>query len=248
MQVVSDWFRWLNTTHGVNFSVFYDAFDGQRFVTGLKTTIWLSIACIVLSLIVGVIGAWLQGSRSILARGSVRVFVEVLRNTPPLIQLLFCYFALGTLLPLIPNGTGGQEPLLSNVGWAIVAFSLFAGAHNIEIFRSGIDAVPTSMREAAESLGYSRLQIFLHVVFPLAFRISLPALNNNLVNLVKTTTLAYAIAVPELLYASAQVWSETLNVKEMMNVLLVTYLLLVAVVVWGMEALERRLRIPGYNI
>jgi polar amino acid transport system permease protein len=149
---------------------------------------------------------------------------------------------------MIPDGSGGRQPLLSNVGWAIVAFSLFAGAHNIEIFRAGIDAVPTAMREAADSLGYSRLQVYRHVVFPLAFRISLPALNNNLVNLVKTTTLAYAIAVPELLYASAQVWSETLNVKEMMNVLLVTYLLLVAVVVWGMGALERRLRIPGYNI
>ncbi len=248
MQAVADWFRWLNGAYGINFSIFYDSFDAQRFATGLKTTIWLSVACIVLSLVVGVVGAWLQGSRSIVVRGLVRAFVELLRNTPPLIQLLFCYFALSTLLPMIPDGSGGRQPLLSNVGWAIVAFSLFAGAHNIEIFRAGIDAVPTSMREAADSLGYSRLQVYRHVVFPLAFRISLPALNNNLVNLVKTTTLAYAIAVPELLYASAQVWSETLNVKEMMNVLLVTYLLLVAVVVWGMGALERRLRIPGYNI
>lgn len=248
MQAIADWFRWLNSAYGINFSIFYDSFDAQRFLTGLKTTIWLSVACIGLSLVVGVIGAWLQGSRSRLVRGLVRAFVELLRNTPPLIQLLFCYFALSTLLPMVPDGAGGRQPLLSNVGWAIVAFSLFAGAHNIEIFRSGIDAVPSSMREAADSLGYSRLQVFRHIVFPLAFRISLPALNNNLVNLVKTTTLAYAIAVPELLYASAQVWSETLNVKEMMNVLLVTYLLLVAVVVWGMGALERRLRIPGYNV
>ena len=162
--------------------------------------------------------SWLQGGRSKVVKGAVRVFVEVLRNTPPLIQLLFCYFALSSVLPMIPDGAGGRQPLLSNIGWAIVAFSLFAGAHNIEIFRSGIDAVPTSMREAAESLGYSRFQVYRHVVFPLAFRISLPALNNNLVNLVKTTTLAYAIAVPELLYATAQIWSETLNVKEMMKI------------------------------
>jgi polar amino acid transport system permease protein len=248
MSGIADWFRWLNSAYGINLSIFYDSFDGNRFLLGLKTTIWLSVACIVLSLIIGVIGAWLQGARSLLVRGLVRGYVEILRNTPPLIQLLFFYFALSTMLPLVSDGAGGRQPLVSNVGWAIIAFSMFAGAHNIEIFRSGLDAVPSAMQEAAESLGYSRLQIYLNIVFPLAFRISLPSLNNNLVNLVKTTTLAYAIAVPELLYASAQIWSETLNVKEMMNILLVTYLLLVAVVVWGMGWLEKRLRIPGYSI
>jgi polar amino acid transport system permease protein len=248
MQALADWFRWLNSAYGINLSIFYDPFDGGRFLTGLRTTIWLSAACIVLSIVAGIVGAWLQGSRSRTVRGLVHFYVEVFRNTPPLIQLLFFYFALGTLLPMVPDGSGGRQPLISNVGWALITFSLFAGAHNVEIFRSVIDAVPKAMREAAESLGYSRLQIYVRIVFPLAFRISLPALNNYLVNLVKTTTLAYAIAVPELLYASAQIWSETLNVKEMMNILLVVYLLLVAVVVAGMERLERRLRIPGYNV
>lgn len=248
MQSIADWFRWLDSAYGINLSIFYDPFDGRRFLTGLQTTIWLSAVCIALSIVAGILGAWLQGSRSRLVRGLVHGYVEVFRNTPPLIQLLFFYFALGTLLPTIPDGAGGRQALVSNMGWAIVTFTLFAGAHNVEIFRSGIDAVPTAMREAAESLGYSRLQIYFRIVFPLAFRISLPALNNNIVNLVKTTTLAYAIAVPELLYASAQIWSETLNVKEMMNILLVVYLLLVAVVVAGMERLERRLHIPGYNV
>ena len=98
-----------------------------------------------------------------------------------------------------------------------------------------------------KSLGYSRLKAYIHVVLPLAFRISLPALNNNLVNLVKTTTLAYAIGVPELLYAAAQIWSEQFNVWEMMIVLLVTYVVLVGVLVWGMARWERALRIPGYD-
>ena len=68
-------------------------------------------------------------------------------------------------------------------------------------------------------------------MLPLAFRISLPALNNNLVNLVKTTTLAYAIAVPEMLYVSSQIWSDALNVPEMMNVLLLCYFALVGLLV-----------------
>jgi polar amino acid transport system permease protein len=85
------------------------------------------------------------------------------------------------------------------------------------------------------------------VVLPLAFRISLPALNNNLVNLIKTTTIAYAIAVPEMLYVANQIWSDESNVPEMMNVLLIVYVSLVGILVWIMGRWERALRIPGYT-
>jgi polar amino acid transport system permease protein len=137
---------------------------------------------------------------------------------------------------------------VSNVTWAIVSLSFFAGAFNVEIFRSGIEAVPRTTVEAAESLGFSRLRTYLFIVFPLAFRISLPALNNNLVNLVKTTTLAYAIAVPEMLYMSSQIWSDELNVPEMMNVLLICYFALVGVLVYAMHRWERAIRVPGFGV
>ncbi|MXZ81456.1 MAG: ABC transporter permease subunit, partial [Gammaproteobacteria bacterium] len=112
----------------------------------------------------------------------------------------------------------------------------------------GIEAVPESTREAAESLGYSRLQTFQHVVFPLAFRVCLPALNNNLVNLVKTTTQAFAIAVPELLYQSVSIWNDFPSAQNpTMLLLFVVYILLVAILVFGMHRWERAMRIPGYG-
>jgi polar amino acid transport system permease protein len=245
---IGDWFHWLDQTYGINLSIFYDSYDRGRFLVGVVTTLELSVACTALSVAVGILGAWLQGSRSPWVRAIVRGYIEFFRNTPPLIQLLFFYFAVGALLPTLSDGAGGSEPLISNLGWAIISFSLFAGAHNVEIFRAGIEAVPRTMREAAAGLGLTRFQVFRLIVFPLALRISFPAFNNNIVNLVKTTTLAYAIAVPELLYASAQIWSEDFNVKEMMNVLLLAYLLLVALVVWGLNAIERRMRIPGRTL
>jgi len=247
MQAVADWFKWLANTHGINISIAYDAFDRSRFLTGLSTTIWLSVVCIVLSILVGLVGAWLQGARSRAVRAGVSAFVQFFRNTPPLVQLAFFYFAVSAALPTVTDRFGAQVPLVDNVGWAIISFSLFAGAFNIEIFRSGIEAVPTATTEAAESLGYTRMQSYVYVVLPLAFRICLPALGNNLVNLTKTTTLAYAIGVPEVLYAAAQVWSEVLNVREMMFVLLVSYVVMVAVLVGLMQRWERALRIPGYN-
>ena len=247
MEGIADFFRWLNDARGINLSIFYDALDRSRFLEGLWTTVWLSLICTVLSLVIGIVGAWLQGVRFSAVRGLVQAYIQFFRNTPPLVQLFFFYFAIGNQLPHVADEHGMQVPPISNVGWAILSLSLFAGAFNIEIFRSGIEAVPRAMVEAAESLGYSRLGVFRHVLLPLAFRISLPALNNNLVNLVKTTTLAYAIAVPELLYAAAQIWSEVLNVREMMNVLLVTYVALIAILVGVMARWERALRIPGYN-
>lgn len=248
MDAVATFFRWLADAHGYNFSIFYDSLDGQRFLRGLWTTIELSGICLVLSVVIGVVGAWLQGSRLVITRRVVQGYIQFFRNTPPLVQLFFFYFAVSSVLPHVSDGRGGFEPPVTGFGWAVISFSFFAGAFNVEIFRAGIQAVPRATVEAAEALGYSRLKAYIHIVLPLAFRISLPALNNNLVNLVKTTTLAYAIAVPELLYAAAQIWSEVLNVREMMNVLLVTYVVLVGVLVHAMARWERAMRIPGYSV
>jgi polar amino acid transport system permease protein len=241
MQIVWDWFRRLNDATGINLTIFYDAFDRGRFVSGLWTTVELSVVCILLSVAIGVAGAWIQGSRLRVARTLVYWYIQAFRNTPPLVQLYFFYFGLGSLLKV------GGGPLVSNVTWAIVSLSFFAGAFNVEIFRAGVEAVPQTTVEAAESLGFSRAQAYLRVVLPLAFRISLPALNNNLVNLVKTTTLAYAIAVPEMLYVSSQIWSDELNVPVMMNVLLICYLALVGVLVYLMHRWERAIRLPGFG-
>jgi polar amino acid transport system permease protein len=138
-----------------------------------------------------------------------------------------------------------RQPLIGGFAWACVSLILFAGSFNVEIFRSGIEAIPVATTEAAESLGYTRLQTYRYIVLPLALRICLPALTNNLVNLVKTTTLAYAIAVPEMLYVSNQIWSESENVPEMMVVLFVIYIALVGVLVAAMHGWERALRVPG---
>jgi polar amino acid transport system permease protein len=247
MDAVAEWFRWLYETTGLNFTIFYDPYDRQRFVDGLQMTVFLSVVAIVLSLVIGAVGAWLQGAPSRILRHGVNGFVVLFRNTPPLVQIFFFYFGLGALLPATYNEIGLREPFLTNVQWAIVSLSLFAGAFNIEIFRSGIEAVPRTTVEAAEALGYTRLKTYLYIVLPLAIRVCLPALNNNLVNLLKTTTLAYAIAVPETLYMAKQIWSESQNVLEMMVTLLIVYVALVGVLVWILHRWEKAMHIPGYG-
>src|SRR3984893_4656949 len=174
MERVADFFRWLNDAHGVNLSIFYDALDRSRFLEGLWTTVELSTICTLLSLAIGVLGAGLQGSRFRPTRRAVQAYIQFFRNTPPLVQLFFFYFALGSYLR-ITNAAGLEVPIVSNFVWAVICLSLYAGSFNIEIFRAGIEAVPKETVEAAEALGYSRLKAYAHVILPLAFRICLPA-------------------------------------------------------------------------
>lgn len=248
MQAFYDWFRWLYETTGINLNYVYDDFDRARMLKGLWLTLELAVITIILSIVVGIVGAWLQGSRHRWLRLTVDGFISLFRNTPPLVQIYFFYFGFGYLLPRIPDpATGSMVPLLSNVQWAIISLSLFAGAFNIEIFRSGIEAVSRSTIEAAESLGFSRWQTYSKIVLPLALRTSLPSLSNNLVNLIKTTNLAYAIAVPEMMYVAKQIWADATNVPEMMITVLIAYVLMATLFAWGMHRLERWLRVPGFG-
>jgi len=244
MTAIPEFFQWLNNHYGLNFSVFYDAFEWHTFVKGIGYTFLLSALSIIGSVIVGVIGSFMQLSPARAIRACADAYVWAFRNTPPLVQLYFFFFALG---PSLTQLAGESTPILGNVGWAVVSLILFAGAYNVEIFRSGIEAVPASTIEAASALGMSRLQTFRKVIFPLAGRISLPALNNNLINLIKTTTNAYAIAVPELLYVSAQIWAQNLNTAEMMIVLLVFYLAVIGLFVKGMHFWEKAIAVPGWG-
>ncbi len=241
-QIADDFPRW-------NFIFFYDPDQWTRMVSGFKYTVILSVACVIFSVIIGITGAWLQGSPVKWVRLCVQGYIQFFRNTPPFVQLLFFYFALGQYTPTIVGPDGWTEiPIISNVGWAIISMSFFAGAFNVEIFRSGIEAVPESTQEAATALGLTRFQTYKEIVLPLAFRVSLPSLNNNLVNLVKTTTQAIGIAVPELLYESVGIWNDYPSaLYPTMLFLFISFIFLVGVLVYGMHRWERSMKIPGYG-
>ena len=249
MGYLADFFRHIAEEYPRwNFIWMYQPVQQGKILSGIWMTIQLSVACLLLSVVIGVLGAFAQGSRNIFLRRFVQGYIQFFRNTPPYVQLLFFYFALGQFTPTYSPDGWLEVPIISNVGWAIISLSFFAGAFNVEIFRAGIEAVPESTKEASESLGLTRGQTFRHVVLPLAARVSLPALNNNLVNLVKTTTQAFGIAVPELLYQSVVIWNDYPSaLYPTMLLVFVVYILLVGILVSGMNKWEKNMRIPGYG-
>jgi len=117
MQPIWDWFRWLDQATGIKLTILYDAFDRARFAHGFITTLALSAICIVLSVMIGVVGAWIQGSRHRVPRAVIHWYIQAFRNTPPLVQLYFFYFGVGALLA---SATG---PLVSNMTWAVISLS-----------------------------------------------------------------------------------------------------------------------------
>ena len=246
LDLVGPLFKDLYARTGINFTVFYDPYEYGRFVQGAAISVQMIVWSLLLSLVIGVLGAWVQGARSAALRGIVNSYIQAFRNTPPMVQLLFFYFGLGAFTPAIDVG-GYSQPLVSSFAWAIISLGIFGGAFNVEIFRAGLQAVPESTLEAAESLCFSRWQTYLYITFPLAMRISLPALTSNLISLAKTTSLAYVISVPEMTYVLNQVWSDNINVPEMMLVLFVFYVVLVSILAGGLHWLERRLVLPGYG-
>ena len=246
----ADFFLELYENSGWNFVFLYEQYEYDRVLEGMWMSIKLIVWSLIFSLVVGFIGAWAQGAKSKIVRYGIAGYIQLFRNTPPFVQILFFYFVLGSWIDSFIgtyDAGGYQESYIDNFAWAVISLGFFAGAFNTEIFRSGIEAVPESTREAAEALGYTRIMSYIHVIFPLAFRVCLPALNNNLVNLLKTTTLAYGIAVPEMMYTANQIWSDNVNVSEMMIFLFMFYVGLVAILVYGMHKWEKNMQIPGYG-
>ena len=232
----------------LNFVFFYEPAQGARVLDGIWMTVKLAVMCVIFSVIIGVVGAFVQTSRWRILRNVTQGYIQFFRNTPPMVQLLFFYFALGPFTPSYSPDGWLEIPIISNVGWAVISLSFFAGAFNVEIFRAGLESVPDSTKEAASASGMNLLQTYRYVTFPLAFRASLPALNSNLINLVKTTTQAMVIAVPELFYQLVQIMSDYTTAQyPSMALMFVVYIGMVGILAAGMSRWEKANRIPGYG-
>src|SRR5688572_18001089 len=123
MEGLWDFLRSLHDAYGINLVHFYDTFERARLLRGMWTTIQLAVTCVVLSVLIGIIGAWLQGSRFKLLKGFVQGYIQFFRNTPPLVQMYFFYFALGPQMPRIENEYGIAQPILGSFAWAVISLS-----------------------------------------------------------------------------------------------------------------------------
>ena len=197
---------------------------------GAGLTVVISSIAMVLAVLLGLALAAIAQAPGHLARRLVAAYVEAFRNTPLLIQIFIVYFGLPQLgLKLSPFLSG------------LAALVLYAAAYNTEIFRAGMEAVPQGQFEAARSAGLGELQILRYVIVPQAVRISFPALGNNLVSLVKNSSLVSTIGMVELMFVANDISFNNFRTFEIYGAAAVIYVVIVLTLTRLLRAAEGRL-------
>jgi polar amino acid transport system permease protein len=195
---------------------------------GVTVTLRLTVFSLLLSVVLGLLGAMARTSRSRLLRAVATTYVEVIRGTPALLQLFIIYF-----------GLANYQVRLSGTTAAIIALGVLGGAYLTETFRAGIEAVDRGQVEAAKSLGMRGPVIMRRIVLPQAILIILPPFGNFVIGLIKDTSLALTISVPELMYRSYDVSSQTFRSMEVFMMAGVIYLAICYPLGRGVKYLER---------
>lgn len=234
---------------GFDFSWLADPLYLSWFVKGLTTTLLLSVIAGILSIIIGIVGAAILHFKTPFLEPLTVVLIDLFRNTPPLVQLFFFYFMLSDIgLSFTDPVTGSSMPVFSGFTCVVISLCTFNGAIAIEVVRSGISAVPPQTVEGAKSLGYTRRQVFMTTELPLALRMTVPTMTNNIVSIIKTSAQASLIAVTDITYYATQIMLDTFLNVEVMIVLWLIYVAIATVVSLGARAISRAVRVPGFGL
>src|SRR5256885_5770549 len=209
----------------------------REFLDGLWATLKVAALGIAGSFAIGLVLGAARAHRIPVVSQLAAVYVELVRNTPILVQIFFIAYG----LPRMPWHPIRLEPF--TIAWLSVM--IWGGAVNTENFRAGFEAVPWRYREAGLALRFSRIATFLNVTLPIGARIALPSSINTYVSVLKNTSLLTAIGFAELTNTAYNLESETFKATEVYFTLGAIYLL----VVWALSAflrlVEWRLAVPG---
>lgn len=194
---------------------------------------WIGVA---LATLIGLVSAVVIHFRIPILRVIFKIYIDIFRNTPLLIQLFFLYFA----LPKI-----GVKISAEVCGW--LGLGLLGGSYMSEAFRSGIETIDSVQRESALSLGMTDFQVMIHIILPQALSYSTPAFVANIIFLLKETSVFSAISLMDLMFRAKDLIGLYYNTAEYLALLVVFYLIILLPVSILGTVLERRLRYASFG-
>lgn len=203
----------------------------QLFFQGWLITIGISICSLFLSLIIGTVGALCQRSGIPLLAVPTKCYIELIRGTPLLVQILFFYYVVAHHIGLDNRYVAG-----------IIILSIFNGAYICEMLRAGIDAVSTTQRMSARAIGLTRYQSYRYVIMPQAIRQTIPPLAGQFASIIKDSSLLSIIGINEVTNSAQQINSATYSTLESFFPLAVAYLVLTFPISLWSKHLEKRFR------
>jgi len=223
----------------------YWLFASERVIPGLNAALLVSAKLIVPSALYGMLLGVVTGVLRVYGFSWVRrvadLYVALFRGTPLVVQLYFWYFA----LPYI--SVGGHSIVLSAMEASILGFALCSAAYQSEYVRGGLLSIRAGQFKAAKALGMSPLQTVLHIVLPQAVRRSMPGIGNEIIYLIKYSSLASIITVEELMGSARSIAKATWRPVEAYGTVAIYYLVLVTLAVWLLRWAEDYFSIPGFE-
>lgn len=221
-------------------------FTSPRVLDGLVNTLQLTFIAMLLGVVLGVILAVMRLSTNPALYGAAGLYIWFFRGTPVFVQLLFWGF-ISALYPTLALGIPGAEPLFSTdtnslitpVVAAILGLALNEAAYMAEIVRAGIVSVGKGQTEAAHALGMSNMRTLRRVILPQAMSVIVPPTANNVISMLKTTSLVSVLSFPELLYATQLIYAENFQTIPLLITASIWYLIVTTLMTIGQYYTER---------
>lgn len=205
----------------------------QKLSEGMIETVKIFILTLLFSLPLGLIISFGRMSKITVIRGIVNVYISIMRGTPLMLQVMAIYFG-----PYYLFGIRISENYRFIA--VIISFVINYAAYFAEIYRSGIESMPVGQYEAAKLLGYNKVQTFVKIIFPQVMKRILPSITNEVICLVKDTSLAFAIAYSEMFSVAKQIAASNTSFTPFI-VAAVFYFVFNAVVAWIMDLIEKKM-------
>lgn len=200
---------------------------------GMLTSIEIFVFTLLLSLPLGLVIAWGRMSNIKPIRLLMKVYISIMRGTPLMLQLIVVFFAPYYIFGI---STSSQFRIIA----VIIAFSINYAAYFAEIYRGGIESIPKGQYEAAQILGYSKFETFFIIILPQVIKIVLPSITNEIITLVKDTSLSFVLAIPEMFTVAKQIAAAQASITALL-VAGVFYYIFNMIVALLMEAIEEEL-------
>jgi len=205
---------------------------GGLLLQGMRTTLVIVVCCLIIGLVLGTFIALMRQSKIRFLRGVAIVYVDLLRNTPFLVQLFFFFYGLPAL--------GIQTNAMIT---SIIALGINTSAQNSEIIRSGLLAVKKDYYECAAALGYSKVQTLWYFVLPMSFRIAFKSLVNNFINLVLTSSVCFSITVIETMGAAKVIVGRTSRPFEVYLLIMLCYCIFTYIISFITKFIDKKTHI-----
>jgi glutamate/aspartate transport system permease protein len=217
-------------------------------LSGLQTTVTLSLCAWVMALALGSLMGVLRTVPNKWLSGLASAYVEIFRNVPLLVQLFIWYFVLPEVLPFGLGDAFKQQlnPVTQQFVSAMVCLGFFTSARVCEQVRAGINSLPRGQKNAGLALGFTLPQTYRHVLLPMAFRLVVPPLTSEFLNIFKNSAVCSTIGLLELAAQGRQLVDYTAQPYESFIAVTLLYVLINVVVMGLMRVIEEKTRVPGY--